>query len=131
MDTMRIVLANEPRSYREVIAAAVRQLRPQHEVITVAPDDLDAEIVRLDPQLVLCSRPTPAVQTYPIAWVLLYPDGETWAAIHMDGRRTTVLDLEFNRLLAIVDQMEQQPQLREGKPAVSREALTKDCWRHC
>ena len=112
MDTMRILLANEPRAYREVIAAAFRQLRPQHDVIVVAPDDLDAEVVRLDPQLVLCSRLTPSVQIRPIAWVLLYPVGETQSVICMDGQQTTVPDLEFNRLLEIVDRTEELAQLR-------------------
>ena len=112
MDTMRILLANEPRAYREVIAAAFQQLRPQHEVTTVAPNDLDAEVVRLDPQFVLCSRLTPGVQTRPIAWVMLYPEGEPWAMIYMEGQRTTVPNLEFSRLLAIIDQTEELAQLR-------------------
>ncbi|MCA1598331.1 MAG: hypothetical protein LC769_04825, partial [Chloroflexi bacterium] len=86
---MRILLANEPRAYREVIAAAFQALRPNHEVISVTPDDLYAEVERLDPEFVLCSRLTPAVQQHRRSWVMLYPDGETQAIICIDGQRTT------------------------------------------
>ena len=106
MDDMRILLANEPRAYREVMAAVFQQLLPQHQVLTVAPDDLDAEVVRLDPQLVLCSSLTPAVQAHPLVWVMLYPGGETRAEISIGGEHTTVGDLEFNSLLSIIDQTE-------------------------
>ncbi len=112
MDDLRILLANEPRAYREVMAGAVQQLRPQHEVVAVAPDDLDAEVLRLDPQLVLCSHLTPAVQAHPLTWVMLYPGGETRAEISIGGEHTTVGDLEFNSLLSIIDQTEHLAQLQ-------------------
>jgi hypothetical protein len=53
---MRILVGNEPRSYREVIAATLHQLRSHLEVIIVAPEDLDGAVVQSGPQLVLCSR---------------------------------------------------------------------------
>ena len=106
MLNMRILLANEPRAYREVIAAAFQALRPNHEVISVSPDDLDAEVERLDPEFVLCSQLTPAVQQHPRSWVVLYPDGQTQAVICVDGQRTTAGDVEFDQLLAIIDQTE-------------------------
>ena len=118
MTNMCILVANEPRAYREVMAAAFHELRPQHNVITVAPDDLDAEVVRLDPQLVLCSQLIPAVQVHPLAWVMLYPDGETRAEICIGGQFSTVADLEFNSLLAIIDQTEGLAQTQESKSLV-------------
>ena len=118
MTNMCILVANEPRAYREVMAAAFHELRPQHDVITVAPDDLDAEVVRLDPQLVLCSRLTPTVQAHPLAWVMLYPDGETRAEICIAGQFSTVADLEFSSLLAIIDQTEDLAQRQESESSL-------------
>ncbi len=115
---MCILVANEPRAYREVMAAAFHELCPQHDVITIAPDDLDAEVVRLDPQLVLCSQLTPAVHAHPLAWVMLYPDGETRAEIWIGGQSSTVADLEFNSLLAIIDETEGLAQRQEAKSLV-------------
>ena len=72
---MRILAGNEPRSYREVIAVALHELRLHIAVIIVAPEDLDGAVVqrRPRPQLVQCSRLTEVVETRGLAWVLLYP----------------------------------------------------------
>jgi hypothetical protein len=71
MDNIRILVANEPRCYREVIAAAVHELRPHAEVITVEPADLDRAVVYRQPHLVVCSRLTEVVETHSPVWVVL------------------------------------------------------------
>jgi hypothetical protein len=103
---MRILVANEPRSYREVIAAAVQALRPHLEVILTSPDDIDREVSRLEPQLVVCSALTATVEHEPLSWIMLYPEGKTEAVISIAGKTTTVGDLEFDRLLALIDETE-------------------------
>ena len=55
---MRVLMAIEPRSYREVIGEAIRGLRPHLEVVIVEPDALEPEMARLDPELVICSQPS-------------------------------------------------------------------------
>ena len=107
MDTMRILLANEPLAYREVIAAALLALRPQHEVFIVAPEELDSEVTRLAPQMVVCSRFSAVVQAIALAWVMLYPDGASHAVVSIAGASRTVGDIEFNSILSIVDHTEQ------------------------
>ena len=111
VDDMRILLANQPRLYREVIGDAFYALRPQHDVVTVAPEHLDDEVVRLAPQLVFCSQLTLAVQVHPLAWVMLYPEGKPHAVICLSGRCRTVADLELSDLLAIIDRTERMAQL--------------------
>jgi hypothetical protein len=103
MYDMRILIANDPRSYREVIAAAVQELRPQHSVVSVAPDDVDREICRFKPHLVVCSHLGPAVEANALAWIMLYPGGQTRSEFSIAGQRTAVADIEFSDLLAIVD----------------------------
>lgn len=66
---MRILLANEPRSYREAFADAFRTLRPHVEAITVAPEALEEEMVRLHPDIVVCSRTTPAIKAATGSWI--------------------------------------------------------------
>ncbi len=73
VESKRIVAANEPRSYREAMAVACRVICPEIEVILAEPHDLDAEVARLDPQLVLCSRLTEGLRTGARSWVVLYP----------------------------------------------------------
>ena len=112
MYDMRILIANDPRSYREVIAAAVQELRPQHSVVSVAPDEVDTEICRFMPHLVVCSQLRPVVESNALAWIMLYPAGKTQSEFSIAGQRTAVPDIGFNDLLAIVDRTEQLADIR-------------------
>ena len=105
VESKRIVVANEPRSYREAMAVACRVLRPEVEVILAEPADLDAAVARLDPQLVLCSRLTEGLRTGSRAWVVLYPEGEAQAVISAAGHCVTTDDLGFAALAALIDQV--------------------------
>jgi hypothetical protein len=63
MEKMRALIANEPRVYREVISDVLMRLRPLIEVFCcVEADDLDREVARLGPHLVICSRLTDSVR---------------------------------------------------------------------
>jgi hypothetical protein len=101
-----IVVANEPRAYREALAAALQELRPHIEVICIEPDDLDGKVSHCGPRLVLCSRLTEAVETCCDAWMLLYPNRENRALISVAGRRTVVTNIEFSHLLSVIDELE-------------------------
>lgn len=108
---MRILVANEPRAYRDVIAGAFRELRPRHEVIPVEPDQLDDEVMRLHPHLVVCSRLSSAVEAGPLTWVMLYPENETRTVISIAGEQTIAGDVEFSQLLSVIDETELIAQL--------------------
>jgi len=111
MDTMRVLVANEPRSYRDVIVAAFQEFRPHVEVMTADPEDLDREILRVNPHLVVCSHLTEAVESYPLSWVMLYPNNETRTVISIGGEQTVGADIEFNNLLSVIDRTELIAQL--------------------
>lgn len=101
---MRVVVANEPRSYRESISAAFEALRPQVQVSTVDPEDLDQEVERLAPQLVVCSRLTSAVEHDAPIWVLLYPNGASHAVVYQNGVRTHHPVMDLDTLLSVLDE---------------------------
>jgi hypothetical protein len=58
---MRILLAFEEkyRVYMEAMASAIREFRPEVEVVVVDGGNLESETERFDPQLVICSPPVP------------------------------------------------------------------------
>ena len=62
---MRVLLAfeEEYRIYMEAVQAAIRAFRPEVELQVVAAaadaEELEAAVERADPQLVICSPPTP------------------------------------------------------------------------
>jgi hypothetical protein len=55
---IRVLVAfdDQYRTYREVIAAAIRVLRPQVEVSTTDLDGLEAQVARLNPRVVISSQ---------------------------------------------------------------------------
>jgi hypothetical protein len=58
MDTYPlVVLANEPDTYRSLLAAELPFLRPNLRVLEVDPAELDAAVGTLHPAVVICSRP--------------------------------------------------------------------------
>src|SRR5690348_11386920 len=98
-----ILMANHPRSYREAIAAAVQGKRPDSTVIVIDPSDIDAALMRLAPNLVVCSHLTETIELHAAAWVVLYPDGANEALLCHTNRRATVREFNLDHLLSIID----------------------------
>lgn len=107
MERFRILIANEPRFYREVIAAGLKLQRAHIDVTAVDPADLAADVARLQPQLVVCSRLTDTIVAASPAWVLLPLDDRDAVVINLDGQRTTSGPIEFHDLLSVIDTAEQ------------------------
>lgn len=103
---MRVLLANEPRTYREVLFEVLRWRRPKLEVHVAEPGALGVEVERLHPHLVVCSQDRRAVRNSCLAWVRLYPDGENLAEIFTTGGRATIVGMEFEDFLSVVDDTE-------------------------
>jgi hypothetical protein len=106
MSGLRILLANEPRSYRETLAAALRILKPNIEVFVVDPDELDAEVERLSPQVVICSRATPIVKARSLAWVELYPEHGSVSVVSVGGKGSTIAGIGLGDLLMVIERTE-------------------------
>jgi hypothetical protein len=71
MSELRIVFSNQPLAYREAIAAAVGSLRPEIVVSCSDPGDLDAEIMRVDPHLVVGSEIAESLRARLSSWIML------------------------------------------------------------
>ncbi len=104
---MRVMIANEPRAYREVIAAAFQRLRPHVEVSVVEPVGSDEALARLSPHFVIWSRADEPPSEHLVAWVSLYPGGRNQAVIRLGQERLWVADVEFDQLLWSLDRADQ------------------------
>lgn len=102
-----VLMANEPRAYREGIAAVIGQLRPEVEVTTVEPNALDASISRFSPDMVICSKATDALKGRVPVWVELYPENAARSVASIGGRRMEYAEIQLPDLLSIVDQAEE------------------------
>jgi hypothetical protein len=103
MNGARVLVACELRSYREAIAAAFRLLRPNVEVFEAEEEDLDREVGRLDPDLVVCSRLTARVEKRAPNWVELYPEYGPHSVVSVRGERSTIEGIQLSDLLSVLD----------------------------
>jgi len=99
----RVLMANEPRAYREGIAAVISQLRPAVEVETVEPHALDDSILRYAPDMVICSKATETLKVRVKVWVELYPENGAISVANIGGRRMEYTEIQLPDLLSIVD----------------------------
>jgi hypothetical protein len=89
-----VAFEDQYQTYREVIAAAIQVLRPQVEVSTTDLDDLEAQVARLNPQVVISSQNrSPRLRP-----------GGTWVQVPLEvGPRTEVT---MENLLEAIDGVE-------------------------
>ncbi len=100
-------MANQPRAYREVIAEAVRDLRPEVEVKIVEPDSLESEISAFVPDLVICDEAGEAVREHVKVWVELYPNFSPLSVTSVGGRVSTIEGIQLADILDIIDRTEE------------------------
>ncbi|MDP9456735.1 MAG: hypothetical protein CYG60_16860 [Actinobacteria bacterium] len=103
MCKLRVLMTNEPRSYRETIALALEAARPQAHVIVAEPGALDPEVRRLSPRLVICSRATALVEAQVPVWLELYSEHGPDSTVSFAGQRSTVKGMELEDLIRIFD----------------------------
>ncbi len=104
---MHVLVAIEPRSYREAIGQALQVLRPHVEVTVVDPEQLRATVARLDPELVFAGRPGLLPLAGRAAWVEFRPYEDPPARICLAGRRWEMEEVELDDLLSLVDRTEE------------------------
>lgn len=101
-----VVMAIEPRVYRQAIGRAIGALRTSVEVRVVEPERLlRAELERLAPHLVICSCIKPPGLVQEICWVEFRPYGaEPKVRVCMDDRCWVLQDADLEDLLSLVDE---------------------------
>ena len=117
---MRVLVAfeNVRSSYSRAIARAIRQLRQGLEVRSILLEELEQELVRFDPHVVVCSRPNDTLpSTRRGAWVHIptddgLEDDERLARICLDGEHWRTDGPPLSELLEVLDETHER--LREG-----------------
>jgi hypothetical protein len=98
-----VLVANELASYRESIAAVLRYYFPDLEVFEATSADLNREVLRLRPEVVICSRTTSLVRDRVPNWVELHPGCETFSTFCLDGERSVKEQVDLSDLISVVD----------------------------
>ena len=105
------------RVYRDVFVRAIRELRPTLTLRSASLDQLEYELGRFDPHVVVCSQPNGTHPAGSGAWVHIPTDDgmgdeERLAEICLDGERWRTDGPPLSELLAVID--ETQELMRDG-----------------
>ena len=101
---VRVLMANEPRAYRESISETLCALYPDIGVTSVQPDALESSVMRDAPHMVICSEAIPIVRDTVPVWVELYPGHSSKSIVSIEGGSTEIEDIQLTDLFDIVDQ---------------------------
>ncbi len=106
----KMLIAIDPRMYRQVLAHVVRQRRPSVEVLTAEPEELEEVADRLAPHLIICHQATPAVRASAWSWVELevrLGAGDLEANVKVDGSPASRVECaDVSDILAALDETE-------------------------
>jgi len=104
---MRVLLSFEEkyRVYRQAMAAAIRQFRPDVEVAVCDGGDLEEEAERFDPQLVICSPPAPENPVDErLALIELSPEPDQPSRFRVGDRHWESMNPTLGEILPVVDE---------------------------
>ena len=105
---MRVLIVYEDshRSYGEAMVGAVGARRPDLEVALAHLQELEAELERHDPHLVVCGRPNTFDPGERAAWVLLSDEPSEPSEVCIDGQHRRLENPGLEEMLEIIDETE-------------------------
>lgn len=92
-------------AYQGALAAAIRILRPDAEVMTAEPEQIGGAARRFGPDLVITSRSEEANTGGVAAWVQLSLDPSRASRVRVEENHSEMLNPTLDRLLGIVDEV--------------------------
>ena len=101
---MRVLVAIAPQMYRQAVVLTLRNHRPSVEVEACDPEDLERNLARFLPRLLVCHHTAPDVRERVAYRVEILYEDSLDAAVVTDGRVTRVADIDIDRLLAVLDE---------------------------
>jgi hypothetical protein len=103
----RILVAIEDsyHAYRETIAAGIRVLRPETEVKSITLEELEGELERFDPQVVICSGHKEVEPGTRLAWIELSVDPTMPTKISVGGRHFERTNPTVEELLEVIEEV--------------------------
>ena len=105
-----MAIEDEYRSYRGVVTGGIKAVRPRTEVVSGCLEALEQDLARFEPHVVICTLPMTTLSKRPMAWVGLSLDPLRPSIICTGGRRFEQRNPTFDTLLAVVDEVQEDPE---------------------
>jgi hypothetical protein len=98
-----VLLANEPGTYRSLLAEQLPFLRPDLHVVEVQPGEIDAAMSSYQPAVVISSRHLAPPPELNITILVLYPEGDDTILQTLHGAITAIRQPRLSDILAAID----------------------------
>src|SRR5215207_8585921 len=108
VEVVRVLVAIEPKMYREVLAFHISQQRPQSEVVLASAGNLEATAERTRPHLTIANEVQHMLKEMGF-WVEVPTDGWLDTHISADGYSTTLHDGSLEDFVAVMNKAEDEP----------------------
>ena len=107
---MRVLITVQPLMYREALALAIHNQRPDIEVLVGPEDSLDGEVERFAPPHLLVRNDTDGADmermTGALCWIeVLYSD-DLNARVSLDGEVWEIEDICMDDLISLIERTE-------------------------
>jgi hypothetical protein len=103
---MRILIANTPLMYREILALAIHHHDPDFEVMIADPATMDGEVERFAPHALVRDDDGTEIGAPDgvVCWVGIVAEDNAKARISIDGRVSEIHEVSMDELLAALDE---------------------------
>ena len=104
---IRVLVAFEDdyHVYRDTIGAVLRILRPETDVKSTTLEELEGELERFDPEVVICSGHKEVESCTRLAWIELSVDPTMSSKISVGGRHFERTNPTVEELLEVIDEV--------------------------
>ncbi|HET7271337.1 MAG TPA: hypothetical protein VFI90_09655 [Rubrobacter sp.] len=112
---IRIIVAfeDEFHAYQGTLAAAIRILRPEVEVVTAQPEKISWVAKRFGPDIVI-GNPCKDTDLEGVpAWIELSLDPAQLTKVNVDGEYSEIANPTLDKLLAIIEEVAQLTRVRD------------------
>ena len=103
---MRMLIAITSAMYQQILTLFVKERRPSIEVETTDLANLNPEVERFGPDLVICHETSTEVRKRVFAWIEIRYTTGLDAIVSLKGKETRIGDIDIEDLLAALDETE-------------------------
>jgi hypothetical protein len=104
MDTYPLILlANEPGTFRSLLASELPLLRPNLRVQEIDAATLDAAVKTFHPSVVICSQPIAQAYESELSILILYFGEEEAFILPQNGAGQVIVNPRLSDILAAID----------------------------
>jgi hypothetical protein len=104
---MRVLIAITPAMYQQTLALFLKEYRPSAKVETTDLANLNPEVERFGPDLLICHETSTEIRKRVFSWIEIRYTNSLDAIVSVEGKETRIEDIDIEELLGVLDQTEE------------------------